>query len=265
LALLFIISCNSEEDQPATAPDPGPQIPEPQTITASVFREYPHDTSAYTQGLELYNGKMYEGTGDYNNSSLRITDYFTGKVLQINEWGKDSVMGKDEAFGEGITIFKGKLYQLTWQSHKVYVYDVNDITKPIQTLDWNYEGWGITHDSTNLFISDGSSNIYVVEPEKLKIQSIFSVRSNNGNIDAINELEYIDGYIYANKYMTNYILKIDPKTGILVGLITLNNLLQPSDMNERTDVLNGIAYKKETNSLLITGKRWPKMFEINLK
>jgi glutamine cyclotransferase len=258
LAFVIILSCNTGTEDPVESTIDGPQIPEPQNLTASVYREYPHDTSAYTQGLELYDGKLYESTGDYNNSSLRITDYTTGKVEQLQPLGKDSL------FGEGITIFKDKIYQLTWQDHKVFVYDVHDISKPIKTLDWKYDGWGITHDSTNLYISDGSSNIYVVAPENLKIQTSIAVRTSNGNVDAINEMEYVDGYIYANKYMTDYILKIDPKSGLLVGIISLKDLLKPAEINDRTDVLNGIAYKKESNTFLITGKRWPKLFEIRL-
>ena len=168
VALIIFAACNGKgKDEPIEDDSIKPKpIP---VIAYTVAAEYPHDTSAYTQGLEFHNGKLYEGTGDYKNSSLRITDYKTGKVE------KKHIIGSDSIFGEGITIIKGKIYQLTWQSHAVYVYDVNNIDKPIKTFNWPYEGWGITNNGTDLIISDGSSKLYFVNPDDFRLKSTISV------------------------------------------------------------------------------------------
>ena len=169
-----------------------------------------------------------------------------------------------QIFGEGITVFNNQLFQLTWQSNKVYVYDISDITKPIKTFSWPYEGWGITHNDSLLMVSDGTANIYFVSPKTFNVQSLISVKDNSGTVDNINELEYVDGFIYANVYTTNRILKIDPESGAVVAEMYLNNLLKPEETTTRTDYLNGIAYNKDSKTFFITGKRWPKMFELRL-
>ena len=259
VSAILLFSCNSgntpDHDPDIVTPHTGIEIP--QTITYNILSQFPHDTSAYTQGLEIHNGKLYEATGDYEKSSLRITDWKTGKVEKIH------TMGTSEIFGEGITIFREKIYQLTWESHVAYEYELNNIDKPIKTFPWPYEGWGITHDTTNLIISDGTANIYYVDPETFKVKNTISVRDDQGPVTMLNELEYVNGFIYANVYQTNYIIKIDAESGIVVGRLLLNGLLQQSDIVEnRTDVLNGIAYDSTTKNFLITGKRWPKLFEI---
>lgn len=261
LSLILLLSaCNNNTDKkdPQVAP-PSYGIAAPVQISYNIIAQHPHDTSAYTQGLQLYNGKMYEGTGDFETSSLRITDYKTGKVE------KKHMMGTAKIFGEGINIFKNKIYQLTWQSNVVYVYDLNNIDKPIKTFNWPYEGWGITNNGTDLIVSDGSANLYFVNPDDFKVKSTLGVVDNNGPVDQLNELEYIDGFVYANVYQSNFIVKIDPESGHVVGKMTLANLLQPSDIiPDRTDVLNGIAYDSTTKTMFITGKRWPKLFEVKL-
>ncbi|RYY46788.1 MAG: glutaminyl-peptide cyclotransferase, partial [Chitinophagaceae bacterium] len=176
-------------------------------------------------------------------------------------------MGTREIFGEGITILKGKLYQLTWQSNIVYVYDVNNINKPIQTFKWPYEGWGITNNGTDLIISDGSSNIYFVNPEDFKIKNTVGVQTDKGPVDSINELEYVNGVLYANIYLSNMIVKIDPESGHVTGLLNFpaNFKAEQDALNPmRADVLNGIAYDSSSNSFFLTGKRWSKMFEVKL-
>jgi glutamine cyclotransferase len=261
LSLIVLLSaCNNSTDKkdPEVAP-PSYGIAAPVQISYNIIAQHPHDTSAYTQGLQLYNGKMYEGTGDYETSSLRITDYKTGKVE------KKHMMGSAKIFGEGINIFKNKIYQLTWQSNVVYVYDLNNIDKPIKTFNWPYEGWGITNNGTDLIVSDGSANLYFVNPNDFKVKSTLGVVDNNGPVDQLNELEYINGFVYANVYQSNYIVKIDPESGHVVGKMTMANLLQPGDsIPGRTDVLNGIAYDSTTKTMFITGKRWPKLFEVKL-
>jgi glutamine cyclotransferase len=259
LALIAVItSCgsnnNPERDNDiATSHE---EIPEPKKMNFNIISSYPHDTSAYTQGLELFNGKMYESTGDYVNSSIRITNFKNGSVE------KKHLMGTDKIFGEGITIMNNKIYQLTWQSNIVYVYDINNIEKPIQTFNWPYEGWGITHDNNQLYVSDGTANIYIVDPARFKIKSTISVKDNEGAVAQLNELEYVNGFLFANIYQTEIIVKINPENGKIIERAYLPNLLKDDEKSERTDVLNGIAYDSISKNFFITGQRWPKMFEV---
>lgn len=260
IALIILAACNNKDTEgpidPTIVPTKTP------AINYTIVAEYPHDTSAYTQGLEFYKGKLYEGTGDFKTSSLRITDHKTGKVERKH------MMGTDTIFGEGITIFKNRIYQLTWQSHIVYVYDVNNIDKPIKTFNWPYEGWGLSNNGTDLIISDGSANIYFVNADDFKLKSTIQVTENGDPIDSINELEYVDGFVYANVYQTDVIVKIDPVSGHVVGKMELPGLKEKffagQNIVGRTDVLNGIAYDSVSKNLFITGKRWPKMFELKL-
>lgn len=264
LSVIFALaSCNGGDKTPDnTVIDPSLQHNYAPQLAYNILNVYPHDTSAYTQGLQLYNGKMYEGTGDYENSSLRITDYKTGKVEQKHQ------MGSKDIFGEGINIFKGKIYQLTWINNIVYVYDLNNINKPVTTLKWPYQGWGLTNNGSDMIVSDGSSNLYFVDPETFKVKSTISVTEDGSTIENLNELEFIDGFIYANVYVSDFIVKIDPASGHVVGRIDMPGIIEkfapgytpiPND-----EVLNGIAYDSASKKLYITGKRWPKMFEIKL-
>ena len=257
-ALIILAACNGDDkkvvEDDSIKPKPIP------AISYSIVAEYSHDTSAYTQGLEFHNGKLYEGTGDFETSSLRITDYKTGKVE------KKHMMGSDKIFGEGITIFKNKIYQLTWQSHIVYVYDAANIDKPIKTFNWPYEGWGLTNNGTDLIISDGTAKLYFVNADDFKLKSTISVTENGSPVYELNELEYVDGFVFANIYQTDKIVKIDPASGFVVGKISFADVLTKrfgdKIVPERTDVLNGIAYDSATKKFLVTGKRWPKMFEL---
>ena len=240
-------------------------LPTPQPITFSVDSVYPHDKAAFTQGLQFYNGKLYEGTGEPNQSSLRIVDIKSG----IPE--KKYTIPDPKIFGEGVTIFNNKIYQLTWQNNKVFVYNINNIYKPVETLNWKYEGWGITNDGKNLIISDGSDKLYYVLPnevtKEMKTLKILSVADNRGIVDSLNELEYINGYIYANRWYTNEIVKIDTANGHVVGKLNMTGLLQqyaPDYRSNEADVLNGIAFDSTTKKLYVTGKNWPKMFQIRL-
>ena len=260
--LIFFSACNGGGGESSYIDSGVAKLATP-TIAYTILAQYPHDTGAYTQGLQLYNGKLYEGTGDFINSSLRITDIKTGKVE------KKHMIGTDSIFGEGITIFKGKLYQLTWQSNIVYVYDINNIEKPIKTFKWPYEGWGITNNGTDLIISDGSANLYFVNPDDFKVKSTIVVTDNStAPIPELNELEYIDGFVYANVYQSDYIVKVDPSSGHVMGKIFFTGFPEQYFSNRiipgRTDVLNGIAWDSTSKKMYITGKRWPMLFEINL-
>lgn len=266
--LVLLFSCHN-----ATTPsyDPSLQIytiPPPQPITFRVDSVYPHDSFAFTQGLEYYKGKLFEGTGHpdrIHKTSLRIVDIKTGKPE------KEYITPDSTIFGEGITIFRNKIYQLTWQSHIIVIYNLNDITHPISTYPWNYDGWGLTNDGTNLISSDGSSKLYYMVPDEfkkeMKITKILTVSDNNGELDSLNELEYITGYIFANRWYNDHIYKIDPTNGHVVGVIDFTGLLHqydPKDPVGEEAVLNGIAYDSTARKLFITGKDWPKLFEITL-
>ncbi len=268
LLLSIFFSCNntSTPDIDNTLPVPkSNSLPAPAPITFSVENIYPHDPHAFTQGLEFHNGKLYEGTGEPRQSRLRIVDIKTGKP------DKDYLIPDPAIFGEGVTIFKNKIYQLTWQNHKIFVYNPNDIMHPIDTYNWSVEGWGITHDDNDLIISDGSSKLYFVQPDEarkeMKTMKILSVADNRGELDSLNELEYINGYVYANRWYTNEIIKIDTANGHAIGIMNFTGLLKqyaPETPVGDEAVLNGIAYDSATNKLYITGKNWPKLFEIKL-
>ncbi|MDQ2719555.1 MAG: glutaminyl-peptide cyclotransferase [Bacteroidota bacterium] len=266
LLLLFSCTNNSTADYDSSLPSPAVNnIPAPALIMFTVDAVYPHDSSAFTQGLEFHNGKLYEGTGEPKQSKLRIVDIKTGKVENNYTIPDDSV------FGEGITIFKNKIYQLTWQSHKIYVYDVHDISHPTNTLNWSREGWGATNDGTNIIISDGTSKLFFVQPDEsrkeMKINKILTVTDNKGEVDSLNELELINGFIYANRWLTNDIVKIDTANGHIVGSMNLTGLLKqyaPGVTVSGDAVLNGIAYDSTTKKLYITGKDWPRLFEMKL-
>lgn len=270
ISLVVLAACNSGgDDKPVVDVNLEPawsKIPAPVALTYKVEKVYPHDATSFTQGLQFYNGKLYEGTGDYNNSALKIVNIETGVAEKTHKIG---VSPTDSTFGEGITILNDKLYQLTWKEQKVFVYDIKDISKPIKTFKWISEGWGITNDGKNLIISDGiSSNLYFVDPETFKVQRTQSILSNAGPAVRLNELEYINGSIYANIWETDDIVKIDPESGHIVGKLNLAGLLQQYAAKEieakPADVLNGIAYDSTTKKVYITGKWWPKLFEITI-
>jgi glutamine cyclotransferase len=269
LILLLFLSCNNIQDKNSEENNIISNVKEPSMLVFTVLNSMPHDTAAFTQGLEIYNGKFIESTGLNQRSSLRIVDIKTGKVLK-------QVKNDDEVFAEGITIFNDTIYQLSWQNHQVFLYDAKTLNK-IGTLSWSSEGWGITHDEKNIIISEGSDKLYFVEPGTLKLNKVLSVVDNYGSVNNINELEMIDGFIFANRWQYDYILKIDPSTGFVVGKINMKDFLQ---INSKADlsylskpgttatesgaVLNGIAYDAKSKKVYITGKLWPEVFEIRL-
>jgi glutamine cyclotransferase len=260
-SLLYIIACNthSSDDTENLSPNSNPPPP---LISYSILKVYPHDTTSYTEGLEWRNNSLFESGGNYGSS--KIVQYgLNGKILKSMDIAK-------QYFGEGITILNDKIYQLTWKENKVFVYDAASFKK-IQELTWPYEGWGMTNDGKNLIISTGSSNLYFVDPSTFKILNQVSVNDNYGPVSSVNELEYVKNVIYANVYETDFIIKIDPQTGNVLGRIDCTNLLQKSGMNydlqkytSSGNVLNGIAYDSVHNSFYVTGKMWPALFEIKL-
>lgn len=228
-----------------------------------IVNTYPHDPKAFTQGLVFYNNFFYEGTGgrqsDTFHSSLRKVEVESGKVVQ-----KVDLDGK--YFGEGITIFNDKIYQITWQEKKAFVYDVNDF-KILKEFSYFGEGWGITHDATNLIMSDGTQVLRFINPENFQVVRTLVVTDGKGKeVDEINELEYIKGEIWANIWQEGWIARIDPQSGKIIGRIDLEDLTDRQMAEDRNaDVLNGIAYDEAADRIFITGKKWRKVFEIKVK
>jgi glutamine cyclotransferase len=224
-----------------------------QTYTFRVVNTFPHDPQAFTQGLIFHDGFLYEGTGLEGKSELRKVELQTGKVLQRKALGR-------QYFGEGITLFEGRIYQLTWKNKVGFIYD-------LETFDlqhtWNYttEGWGLTHDGKQLILSDGTANLYFLDPETLKVLRTLPVTLNGRPLPMLNELEYIKGKIYANVWQTTQIVIIDPQSGRVEGVVDLTNLAL---LNPGADVLNGIAYDPTSDRLFVTGKLWSRLFEIQL-
>lgn len=224
--------------------------------TYKIVNTYPHDRSAFTEGLVFKDGVLYEGTGLHGYSTLRRVKLETGEILQIREL-------LPQFFGEGVTIYGNKIIQLTWQSHTGFVYDKYSF-KLLQEFNYPDEGWGITHNGKHLIISDGTETLHFLDPETFEEVSQIEVSANDIPITRINELEYIQGEIYANIWHTERIARIDPLTGQVIGWIDLKGILSPKDDSKAVDVLNGIAYDAKNDRLFVTGKFWPKLFEIEL-
>lgn len=220
-----------------------------------VVAEYPHSSESYTQGLEWVNGTMWEGTGQEGESYLQRIDLSTGGVERIASLPSDE-------FGEGITHFGDRIYQLTWTSHKAYIYDLEG--KLQKTIRYNGEGWGITTDGNRLFLSDGSSTIREIDPETFATKRSILVSFNGQPLDYINELEWVDGKIWANIYLTSAIVEINPATGIVEGYVDLPELRSRLKDNPEAEAFNGVAYNKKSGKFYVTGKDWNKIFEIEI-
>jgi len=222
-----------------------------------VVHVYPHDTSAYTEGLFYKDGYLYESTGEAGESTVRKVELETGKVLQRHDV-------PDAYFGEGIVDWNHELIQLTWKSELGFVYDLGSF-KQQRTFRYPGEGWALTRDSKHLYMSDGSPVLRVLDPNTLTATGSIMVTDNGEPVSNLNELEWVKGEIYANVWMTNRIARIDPASGHVTGWIDLSGLLDVSRLPDPgNDVLNGIAYDEQHDRLFVTGKRWPKLFEISL-
>ncbi len=261
---------NTPTPTPSPTPMPLPQLTSPlsttQVITNSspaapvysyeVINSYPHDPRAYIQGLVFEDGVLYEGTGRRGQSTLRKVDLETGQLLQMIDL-------PPELFGEGIVIYGDRIIQLTWQARVGFVYDKATF-QPLRTFEYPTEGWGITHDGQRLIMSDGTATLYFWDPETLEEIGRIEVLDNGRPVTRLNELEFIQGEVYANVWKTDRIARIDPETGRVVGWVDLTGLLGPEDRPEPEAVLNGIAYDPEQDRLFVTGKLWSKLFEIAL-
>ncbi len=223
-----------------------------------VVNAYPHDPGAYTQGLQFEDGWLYEGTGSYGSSSLRRVELETGEVVQVRNLDQS-------LFGEGITVFGERIYQLTYKSQVGFIYDRTSFRELRKVYYQNREGWGLTNNGRELIMSDGTNVIYFLDPEMFTINRQLEVFHDKGAAGKLNELEYINGKIWANRYYTDEIVIIDPETGKVEGRINLKGILKIKDRKSNTDVLNGIAWDQSGNRIFVTGKYWPKLFEIKLQ
>ena len=221
-----------------------------------VVHAFPHDRGAYTQGLIFHDGKLLESTGQVSRSSLRRTELETGKVLQ-------KVEVPPPHFAEGIALLKGKIYQLTWQDQVGFIYDAWTFDK-IGQFNYQGEGWGLATDGQSLILSDGSNRIRFLDPDNFQVRKTIAVLDGKTPIIQLNEIEYIQGEIYANIWHANRIARIDPQTGKVVGWLDLTGLLAPGEVQDEEAVLNGIAFDAATGRIFVTGKLWPKLFEIKV-
>lgn len=222
-----------------------------------IEHEYPHDTAAYSQGLVFINGYFYESTGQYGQSSIRKVKPETGEILQ-------AINSPDSVFGEGLTCFQNQLIQLTWKSGVAYTMDLATF-KNIRVLPYTVkEGWGLTNDGHSLLMSDGTSSIYFLNPADMRIRKKINVNDGQREIDQLNELEFINGEIWANVFTKDLVVRIDPESGKVLGEIDFSGLLNEKEKNIHVDVLNGIAWDRETGRIFVTGKNWPKVYEVSI-
>lgn len=230
----------------------------PKVFTYKIINQYPHDITSYTQGLEFFNGDLYESTGQRGESKLRKLNYKTGEVLKSINLAK-------EYFGEGLTILNNNIYQLTWQSSTGFVYDLETFDKKSSfKYGKSKEGWGLCNDGDVIYKSDGTGKIWILDPETLAEKEYIQTYTNKGKIVGMNELEWVNGKIYANRYQLDGVAIINPKNGAIDGVIDFRSLKKKVTQHEGLDVLNGIAYNPETKTLFVTGKRWDKLFEIEI-
>lgn len=257
LVVLVICSGCVEQEMPAPSPSPSPsRLNYTPNYSYKIVNVYPHDPAAFTEGLVFADGVLYEGTGLHGSSSLRQVELATGSVLE--EYRLPA-----QYFGEGITLWNDALIQITYQSHLGFVYEKAGFALR-REFSYPTEGWGITHDGEHLIMSDGTATLYFLDPESLEPVKQLEVTDRGTSIAQLNELEYVQGTIYANVWPTNRIAMISPETGDIVGWIDLTGLLSAEYRLQPVDVLNGIAYDAVQDRLFVTGKYWPKLFEIEL-
>ena len=228
----------------------------PKKLSYKIIKKYKHDKASYTQGLIYYKGFIYEGTGQWRESMLRKEKIENDELIQ-------SYSLPDNVFGEGIVIIDDKIIQLTWQAKTAYRYDLNSF-KLLNTFNYQTEGWGITNYGKNLIMSDGSNKLYVLEKDFFTKLYEIEVFDDNGPVNYLNELENVNGNIFANIYQSNFIVEINPKNGKVISKLDLSELVPSEYKNDDDNVLNGIAYNSENNHFYITGKRWPVLYELEI-
>lgn len=259
LVCAALVSCGSSSNNNGAGGGSNPPPPEqPGVVSYSykVVNTYPHDIESYTQGLYWHDGYLWEGTGLYGESKLRKVELTTGEA--VKEISLDA-----RYFGEGIALLGGKIYQLTWRERECLVYDAGTFERT-GSFTYEGEGWGLTTDGEKLYMSNGSDKIKVLDPTDFSVLSTFEVKDGRQTVPMLNELEWINGEIWANRYLTDEVVIINPETGHLSGRVDLTGLLPKIEMRPYTDVLNGIAYDEAADRIFVTGKKWHKLFEIEL-
>ena len=231
----------------------------PKVYDYEIINVFPRSMNSYTQGLEFYNDTLYESLGRYGQSKLVKVEFRTGKKLK-------EINLASEYFAEGITILNNKIFQLTWKEKVGFVYDIDNFNK-INSFEYknSLEGWGICNNGIKLYKSDGTEKIWLLDPENLKEEDYIEIYTNKNKVVGLNELEWINGKIYANRYLFDGIAIINPENGAIEGVINLSTLKNKVTQHENLDVINGIAYNKKRNSIFVTGKMWDKLFEIRIK
>jgi glutamine cyclotransferase len=260
--LVLATACDSERvdrtepprggDQPRTTPPPTMA----QRYGFEIVKRIPHEVTAFTQGLTVHNGAFIESTGQYGMSSLRRVNMSTGAVLQSIGLGQ-------QFFGEGSTVLNGKIYVITWLNQQGFIYDAETL-KETGTFRYAGEGWGLATDRQVLYMSNGTNMIVVRDPGDLHIVGSISVTMDGSPLRDLNELEWIDGELWANVWRTDLLVRIDPKTGVVTGVVDLTGILPQSERSATTDVLNGIAYDAKTKTIYVTGKNWPWIYQIRI-
>ncbi len=237
------------------AKDEGPPVAEPKTLSYQILAESPHDTRAFTQGLIFENGLFYESTGGRGASSIRMVHPQTGDIL------RGGLLEK-EFFGEGVTLMNDKIYQLTWESEVGFIYNRNTLEKTGQ-FKYSGQGWGLTNDGKHLIMSNGSAELQFLNPATFAVERTLTVRNHKGPVEIINELQFVDGYIYSNVWHSDDILKIDASNGHVMGVLDCSALGQPRPKNPEA-VLNGIAYDTKSKHFYLTGKLWNKVYKVKI-
>ena len=253
LIISLLISCNDNQSKELPKNNITPTI-----YSYEIINVYPHDINAYTQGLEFYNGILYESIGRYGKSELRKVDYKSGEILSKKDINK-------KYFAEGITVLDDLIYLLSWREKVGFIYDINTFNI-IDSFSYNKskEGWGLCNDGKNIYKSDGTDKIWILNPKSMEELDYIQPHTNKRKLANINELEWINDRIYGNIYGADGIAIINPENGVVEGVINLSSLKEKVTNHEGLDVLNGIAYNKTSNSIFVTGKMWDKLFEIKI-
>ncbi len=251
-AVIGFCACNGDNGK-GQGVEETPQAP---AVSANLVREYPHDTAAFTQGLVYHDGHFYESTGRTGRSTLRQVEMATGKVLRLHDV-------PDQHFAEGLALFNGQLYQLTWQDRVGFIYNPADF-RQVGSFPYEGEGWGLTSDGQSLILSDGSNQLRFISPGSNTVRRTLNVMDGTTYVNDLNELEWVKGEIWANVWHTDRIARIDPQTGRVKGWVELTGLMDPSRLVDKESVANGIAYDAATDRLWVTGKLWPALFEISV-
>jgi glutamine cyclotransferase len=259
----LIAACNNSAKPDAPSTNPGAADNTPPTLDFAIVKAYPHDTSAYTEGLLFHDGQLFESTGTEPEMPASRRSLFGTVNLANGKITPKVELDRNKYFGEGIVFLNGKVYQLTYTTKVGFVYDAKTFKKLGEFQIPSNEGWGMTTDGASLMMSDGTSNISYLDPSTFRLQKVLGVQDNNGPVSNLNELEMIKGYLYANVWQTNYVLKIDPASGKVVARLNLDNLVnQVKNQFAGSEVLNGIAYDSTAGKVYVTGKLWPSIFEI---